>query len=134
MSKSKIRPMTVRQKKFCEFYATNGGNGAKAARDAGYNGTNHREIAKQNMQNKRIIAYLEKLTKENDNERIANRNERQEFWTKMMRGEIPDSEMKDRLRASELLGKSQADFVERKEHAGFGGTPLDVGIKVVFDE
>lgn len=42
---------------------------------------------------------------------IANRQERQEFWSKTFRNKKVD--MRDRLRASELLGKSEADFVEK---------------------
>ena len=41
---------------------------------------------------------------------IMNRQQRQEFWTKVAESE--DEAMRDRLRASELLGKSNADFVE----------------------
>lgn len=57
--------------------------------------------------------------------RIASRLERQAFWTRVMEGhetetlmdkmgglhDVPVS-MKDRLKASELLGKSEADFTE----------------------
>lgn len=41
---------------------------------------------------------------------IADRQERQEFWTTMMRSVTKDA--KDRLKASELLGKSEADFTD----------------------
>jgi 2-phospho-L-lactate guanylyltransferase (CobY/MobA/RfbA family) len=41
---------------------------------------------------------------------IADRQERQEFWSKMMRDTSEDA--KDRLKASELLGKSEADFTD----------------------
>ena len=43
--------------------------------------------------------------------------ERQEFWTAAMRGQ--GYEMKDRLKASELLGGIQGDFVARID------TPVD---------
>ena len=42
--------------------------------------------------------------------RIATRQERQRFWTRTMTDESVS--MGDRLRASELLGKSEADFVD----------------------
>jgi hypothetical protein len=69
--------------------------------------------------------------KEERTKTIATRQERQEFWTKIQRGEevvIEESEnaetgetstkthkpsLSDRLRASELLGKSELDFGER---------------------
>ena len=44
---------------------------------------------------------------------IATRQERQEFWTSVLRNE--DEAMKDRLKAAELLGKSEGDFLERVE-------------------
>lgn len=52
---------------------------------------------------------------EEDSRRIANVRERQMFWTDMLRNE--DIQPKDRLKASELLGKSQGDFLERHESA-----------------
>jgi hypothetical protein len=45
---------------------------------------------------------------------VATREERQAFWTSVMRGE-EGAEMSERLKASELLGKSQLDFKERVE-------------------
>ena len=44
---------------------------------------------------------------------IANRVQRQKFWTKMMND--PEARLSDRLKASELLGRSEADFTERRE-------------------
>ena len=41
---------------------------------------------------------------------IADKNERLRFWTGVMRDKNED--MKHRLKASELLGKAQADFTE----------------------
>jgi len=46
--------------------------------------------------------------------RIATRQERQNFWTTVMLNENVD--YKDRLRASELLGRSEADFTENMSH------------------
>ena len=34
--------------------------------------------------------------------------------------------MKDRLKASELLGRSQADFTDKKELTGKGGRPIRI--------
>jgi len=42
--------------------------------------------------------------------RIATRQQRQQFWTRTMTDESVS--MGDRLRASELLGKSEADFID----------------------
>lgn len=56
---------------------------------------------------------------------IATRAERQKFWTEVMSGD--HQEMRDRLKASELLGKSEADFTENHRHQG------DLAITVVSD-
>jgi hypothetical protein len=47
---------------------------------------------------------------------IAGRKERQQFWTELMHNE--QANMTDRIKASELLGKSEGDFLERIEHTG----------------
>jgi hypothetical protein len=43
-----------------------------------------------------------------------------------------DQQMRDRLKAAELLGKSEADFVERQEITGRDGAPLVDAITVKF--
>ena len=46
---------------------------------------------------------------------IASRAERQSFWTKVANGEVDGASMGDRLRASELLGRSEADFTDKMQ-------------------
>lgn len=48
--------------------------------------------------------------------RIATRAERQAFWTEMMLD--PLLKPADRLKAAELLGKSEADFIEKVQTEG----------------
>lgn len=48
--------------------------------------------------------------------RVANREERQAFWTAILRDE--SRPMSERLRASELLARSEADFITRVESKG----------------
>lgn len=47
---------------------------------------------------------------------VASRLARQAFWSSVM--EDPTADMSDRLKASELLAKSEADFVARVSHEG----------------
>jgi hypothetical protein len=47
------------------------------------------------------------------NEKIATLIERQEFWTAAMRD--TGAEYRDRIKASEVLGKAQGDFIKRIE-------------------
>jgi hypothetical protein len=75
--------------------------------------------------NKRV-AEVEQITEERQQKNstvIATRQQRQTFWTDVM--EDADEDMKNRLRAAELLGKSEADFTEKVEHTGKEGGPLE---------
>ena len=61
------------------------------------------------------------------NPKILSRQERQAWWTLRMCDESLD--MKDRLKASELLGKSEADFTENINTNPRGMKLLDAAIK-----
>jgi phage terminase small subunit len=112
--------LTEKQRRFCEAYAANGGNALDAARVAGY-AKPHPQGA-ENLQKPTILQALELLRSEKTNAAIATREERQSFWTSVMRDS--GQEMKDRLRAAELLGKAHADFLDRHEHSGPNGGPI----------
>jgi len=108
--------MTPKQQAFVEHYAACG-NATEAAKEAGY--------SKPNQQGPRLLvnvgiqAALTALTDKASSARIADAKERQEFWTAVMRAEaaqqFAEAELKDRLKASELLGKAQLDFIEKVE-------------------
>lgn len=112
--------LTLKQRRFCEHYASNGGNATRAAAEAGYKQP-HPQGA-ENLQKPTIQAALDLLQKSTNSEAIATREERQSFWTAVMRDE--EISMRDRLKASEQLGRSQADFVERHEVGGPNGGPI----------
>jgi len=123
------RNLTTRQLRFVAFYD---GNASEAARKAGYKGKPHtvEVIGYQNMKNPRIIEAIQKREEKRNAEDIASREERQEFWTRIIRGEelqeklvrgknhkrkrvrvLPS--MNERLKASELLGRSECDFTDK---------------------
>jgi phage terminase small subunit len=106
--------LTEKQRRFCEAYSGNGGNALAAARSAGY-----RQPVPQSNENikKPIIQKaIESLRLTTTSLAIMTRRERQELWSAMIRDEsIPTMA---RLRASELLGKSQGDFIDRQEVTG----------------
>ena len=104
--------LTERQRRFCEAYSSNGGNALASAREAGYKQPTVQGM--ENLKKPSIVAALEKLRANHSNAAIATREERQSFWTRIMNDDGED--MRHRLKASELLGKSQADFLERHEH------------------
>lgn len=103
--------LTERQRLFCEAYAGNGGNADAAARKAGYK--KPRPQGAQNLTKPSIKSALESLRLAQTSDAIATREERQAFWTAALRD--PDVDWRNRLKASELLGKSQADFIDRIE-------------------
>jgi len=106
--------LTERQRKFCEAFAGNGGNALAAARSAGYK--KPQQQSGQNLQKLEIQKALEHLRKSTTNSAIMTREERQMMWTEFAK----DKSMTptERMKASELLGKSQADFIDRTEISG----------------
>lgn len=106
--------LTERQRKFCETYSRNGGNALAAAREAGYAKPNPQ--GSQNLDKPRIREALEKLRESTTNSAIMTREERQALWSEIARDKAEQT--KDRLKAAELLGKSQADFIERVHVTG----------------
>jgi len=109
--------MTPRQIAFVDYYAASG-NATEAAKKAGYSERYARENAPKLLRNTTIQQELYNRTKEVKESRIASIRERQEFWTSVLRGEETEAEMRDRLKASELLGRCQGDFVDRVESTG----------------
>jgi hypothetical protein len=53
-------------------------------------------------------------------EAVFSRQQRQAFWTQVV--DDPKASMADRLRASELLGRSEADFTDNVNKTGEGLT------------
>ncbi len=112
------------------FVAAYDGNASEACRIAGYSVSQATKL----IRNPLIIKALEKKASDQqhavkasmtkvmaENARIvagaiAAREDRQAFWTRVMLEE--GENMMFRLKASELLGKAQGDFIERHEHSG----------------
>lgn len=107
-----------------ENYATNGQNKTKALVDAGYkagyadSGRSHKFV----FGNERVKQAISKKIAEVKAVNIKNREERQQFWTRMMDSETATNS--DKLRASELLGKSEADFTDNVNQALKQPAPL----------
>ena len=57
------------------------------------------------------------------NKGIKTREDRQKWWSGMMDTAEKDS---DKLKASELLGRSNADFTDTMQHTGKGGGPVKI--------
>ena len=100
--------LTVRQQRFVEAYD---GNATEAMIAAGYSAKSAASNVDKILKNTEIQAAIQNREKERNSAAIATREERQRFWTAIMRDEEVD--LRDRLRATELLGKSEGDFLER---------------------
>ena len=104
--------LSTKQKKFIQAYM---GNATEAAIKAGYSEKTARSIGQQLLTKLDIKKAIEQREAKQTNKLIATREQRQEFWTKIMYDS--EADMKDRLKSSELLGRSQADFTEKIEVA-----------------
>ena len=102
------RELTLKQQKFVDCFD---GNIKEAAEKSGLS----YEYARRMVTKGHI---LEAIKNRQDTEArpktIGTRQERQSFWTEVMRNKA--AMMRDRLKASELLGKSEADFTENMNH------------------
>ena len=127
----KPRGLTPRQAKFALIYD---GNGTDAARKAGYRGSEDvlGKTAHDLLRNPKVKKAIESRQTKETAPLIASREERQKFWTTTMNSK--KTSMKDRLKASELLGRSEADFVEKHAHFGADGGPVKHVIEVEFVE
>ena len=141
MTKKKPKPRKPKAKKatsdqrvrlFCEAYSRNP-SGAAAARAAGYTGSDKAlsERASRMLRLPEVKAKIDAITAAviADKPGVMSREDRQLFWSQVARGEITTKAITAlgdevdlnapwvaRLKASELLGKAQGDFVERHEH------------------
>ena len=122
--------LNTRQRAFVEAYC---GNATEAAIAAGYSAKYAGRNADKLLKNTKIQEALKEREDKRLASLIATREERQRFWTTLMRDE--ERKEADRLKASELLAKSEGDFLERRELTGPNGIPLHPPqIKVVFSD
>ena len=102
--------LTPKRQAFVQAYA---GNATTAAKAAGYSERTAHVIGHELLKKPEIQEAIQNRTGERVNSLIADREERQAFWTSVLRDEGTD--LKDRLRASELLARSEGDFLDRIE-------------------
>lgn len=106
-------PFTLKQQRFIDYYD---GNATQAAIKAGYSKKTAFAIGIENLRKPIILEAIQKRTQKSANKVISSREDLQEFWTKVYNND--EASLSDRLRASELLGKSKAVFIEKHEHSG----------------
>ena len=89
------------------------GNATAAALAAGYSPKTAYSQGQRLLKNVEVQDAIKARETQRLAPTIASRRERQEFWTSVLRNE--EEAMKNRLKAAELLGKSEGDFLERVE-------------------
>lgn len=129
MAKAKQpRGLSVKQRRFVEAYD---GNATAAAIAAGYSPKTARSVGQENLTKPDIA----KAIKDRENKRmestILTREERQAFWSDIIRSE-DEKNIMAKLKASELLAKSEGDFLDRHELTGKDGAPLDAAPRKVI--
>ena len=109
------RGLNDRQQKFVDAYT---GNATEAARIAGYTGSEPTlaVTGHELLRNPKVSKAIANRQQKSATKIIATREDRQAFWTEVMSS--GSEEMRDRLKASELLGRSGADFTDKVLHAG----------------
>lgn len=107
--------LTVKQKAFCDYYLMSG-NATQSAIKAGYSEASAYQIGHENLNKVEIKKYLQSKNKELDKELIADMNEVQAFWAETMRNE--EYKIDERLRASDLIARSNGAYLERVEQSG----------------
>ena len=115
--------LTPKRRAFVLAYVRTG-NATEAAREAGY--------AHPHSQGPRLLGFVGEtvglLEAPAEDAKIASVDELREFWTSVARGDEPAA-MKERLKATELLGKSQGAFIDRREVSGPQGAPVVIEVK-----
>ena len=102
--------LSERRRRFVDAYMGEApGNATKAAELAGYSPKTAYAQGSRLLKNAEIRQAID--ARQETDPKVATRAERQEFWTWVMHD--PAVPWKDRLRASELLGRSCADFLDR---------------------
>ncbi len=133
MDKKQERKLSLKQKRFCEYYIISG-NATDAALKAGYSEKTAYIIGFENLKKPKIQNYIEELTEKAESRRIADGQEVLEYLTSVMRGESTTQVLtgdrdeygnyvyatrkpaeKERLKASEMLAKRYGLLTEKIE-------------------
>lgn len=120
-----MKPLSERQLRFVELWT---GVATETAALAGY--SNAREAGSRCIRNKEICRLIKEKRAAEIKPEILSRLDRQKFWSDGVKNQGLD--YKDRLKASELLGKSEGDFLEKIQHSG--EIALPPAITIVFDD
>ena len=109
--------LTPKEEMFCTLVAVEGMSQRQAYREAYDTKATDQsvDVAASRLSKKaKVLLRLQELRTALVSPSIADRKERMELWSDIARDD--EEKTGDRLRATELLGKSQGDFIERTEN------------------
>lgn len=122
------RGLSVKQRRFIQAYD---GNATAAAIAAGYSPKTARLQGHKNITKDNILEAIQSRENKRMKSTILTREERQAFWSDIIRNE-DEKNIMAKLKASELLAKSEGDFLDRHELTGKDGAPLDAAPRKVI--
>jgi len=125
--------LNERQQKFCEFFAKTG-NATQAYKDAGYTPKTEEAAAvsaSKLLRNPKVADEIAKIGKNARSEAVLTITEIKEFWSSVV--EADEQEMPHRLKASELLVKSEGGFLDKVEHKGGIDLKVEKLERVIID-
>jgi phage terminase small subunit len=117
--------LNKKQKMFADSYILTG-NATQSYIEV-YNCTyaNAMSSSSELLRNPKVKKYIASINRTIDrktkNNKIAEMKEVKEFWTTTLRDET--KEMKDRLKASEMIAKTNGAFIEKVVHSGSVAMP-----------
>ena len=128
------RKLTIKQKKFADEYIKTG-NAYRSAKSAGYSENYAKGNVIRLLENESVKAYVSQKMKEIEDSKIADAKEVLELLTSIARGEVTEkaillsgngmqelvpksADIKDRIRAAELIGRRYALFTDKMEVEG----------------
>ena len=115
--------LNERQRRFADEYIICGVAETAALR-AGYSEKYARAQSHKLLANVGIATYLKERHKDIESEKIADMKEVKEFWTNLLRDD--ETDVKDRLKASEYIAKTRGAFIDKQETTLSGGLGIEV--------
>jgi phage terminase small subunit len=73
----------------------------------------------------KLSTRIDELRKAIENSSIMTAKQLQEWWTETIKGDHVDADYKDKLKASELLGKAIGVFIDKVQLTGKDGGPIE---------
>jgi phage terminase small subunit len=106
--------LTERQQAFADYYITSGNATESYMKAYEVEKIKIAEASSSRLlRNVKVKEYIDERNNAIKNDRIADMKEVKEFWSNTMRNK--ENDLKDRIKASELIGKTNAAFIDKVE-------------------